>query len=117
VPLPSKVRTAVDQQRGGADSPVDVRGFALLETGGVVGDDGIAVNTGEALLYISRVADAIGYQLGAGPLEEIEVFGRSSAYAAVDFDPDGSVTLSGCVAPSGAPTEDLRAWLQGRSRR
>jgi hypothetical protein len=88
----------------------------LRGTGGATGDDGIAVNTGEALLYVARVADAIGYNLGSGPLEEIEVFGRSSAYAVVGADSEGSVTLAGGVAPAGAPTEDIRAWLRTRSR-
>jgi hypothetical protein len=98
-------------------STVDRWGFAVRETGRIVGDCDIAVSVGESMLYIGRVADAIGYQLGAGALETIEVFGRANAYTAVGTDADGSLILRGCVAPSGSSPEELRAWHEARSTR
>lgn len=111
--LPSVARAA----RLASPSTVDRWGFAVRETGRIVGDCDIAVSVGESMLYIGRVADAIGYQLGAGTLETIEVFGRASAYTAVGTDADGSLILRGCVAPAGSSPEDLRAWHEARSTR
>lgn len=91
------------------------RTFAVLEDGRVAGDGDLAVNTAEALLYVARVTDAIGYKLGAGRLEAVEVFGAGSAYAAVDARADGSLTLRGCVEKLGFAPEDLRAWLEARA--
>jgi hypothetical protein len=93
---------------------VDHRGFAVLDTGRIVADSDLAVNTAESLLYIARIADAVGYQLGAGGLDAVEVFGRASAYAAIDTQADGSLTLRGGVAPSRSSPEELRVWLESR---
>jgi hypothetical protein len=73
------------------------------------------VNTAESLLYIARIADAVGYRLGAGNLDAVEVFGRASAYAAIDTERDGSLILNGGVAPSGSSPDELKAWLESRS--
>jgi hypothetical protein len=97
--------------------PIDPRAFTVLDTGQVVADGTVAAGTAEALLYVARIADAVGYHLGAGDLERLEVFGRSSAIARVDHAPDGSPTLTGCAAPAGSSSEELEAWLatgQGR---
>lgn len=96
-------------------SEMNPRTFAVLEDGRVVADGELALTTAEAMLYVARVTDAVGYRLGAGTLETVEVFGSSSAYAAVDARADGSLTLKGCVERSGFSPEELRVWLEARA--
>ncbi len=99
-----------------APAPVDRFAFAVLDTGRIVADGETATNTAESMLYIARIADAIGYRLGAGTLEAIEVFGRASAYAALDTAANGALTLRGRVAPSGSSPEELKASVQTSGR-
>lgn len=112
--------TAGESLDGGAPAPSpdpQRRAFAVLDTGHVVGDDDEAIETAEALLYIARIADTVGYHLGAGPLAEVEMFGGISVHATLDPRPDGSVALEGCIGPSTATAEDLKAWLAARPGR
>ena len=102
------------RQRPGV-SEMNPRTFAVLEDGRVVADGELALTTAEALLYVARVTDALGFTLGAGTLEAVEVFGASSAYAAVEARTDGSLTLKGCVERYGFSPEELRAWLDARA--
>lgn len=92
----------------------DYREFAVLDTGRIVADGPTAVSAAEALLYMCRVAEPIGFHLGSGALEAVEIFGRGAAYATVTTDTAGTLTLNGAVAPTGSSTEDLRAWLEAR---
>jgi hypothetical protein len=104
----------VEQQRSQTERAVDVRGFEVFASGRASGDSDIAVDTAEMFLYVARVADTVGYKLGAGQLEALEVFGRSSAYAVIDTDAEGALSLVGCVAPAHPSTEELRSWVTAR---
>jgi hypothetical protein len=102
-------------RRDGRGGSSGFESFAVLEGGRVVADGELAEVAAEALLYVARIADAIGYQLGSGSLEWLEVFGRSSALATVDAGADGALTVRGCVTDSGSLPEQARVWLESRS--
>jgi hypothetical protein len=86
-----------------------------MEAGRVVADGELAEGVAETLLYIARIADTVGYNLGAGALESLEVFGRGNAFATVSSSVDGSLAVRGCVCPSGPLPDEARVWLESRS--
>ena len=89
--------------------------FAVMEAGRIVADGELGERVAESLLYIARIADTVGYNLGAGALQSLEVFGRANASATVGSTVDGSLSVRGCVAPSGPLPDEARVWLESRS--
>jgi hypothetical protein len=97
-------------------SVAGLRVFAVREAGHVVADSELSSAVGDAVLYAARLADSVGYHLGAGELQAIEIFGRGCAYARVTTPSDGSLQLEGCGVGYGGTTEELRAWLETGAR-
>jgi hypothetical protein len=96
-------------------SSMGFQSFAVMGTGRASADGELAEGVAEAMIYITRIADTIGYNLGAGTLESVEFFGQGSAHATVTAGMEGQQNLRGIVAESGSLPEEARVWLESRS--
>ncbi len=83
--------------------------FSVSGDARIQADTDNAHEAAESILYIARLAEAVGHGLGAGALTAVEVTGRAAAYAAIETDASGRTTVQGLLDIAGSPTEDLRA--------